>query len=106
EQCRWLPLQSIRGQITQLPGAQAFAGLRAALCHVGYIAPARAGMHCMGASFDINDSDPAPRASDNRENLDKLAAAVPAWRQTLEALDPAALEARVSYRCASPDYLP
>ena len=35
-----------------------------------------------------------------------LAAAVPAWQETLQALDPAALQSRVGFRCASPDYLP
>lgn len=106
DQFDWLPLQRIRGQITELPALHAFNGLRAALCHVGYIAPAREGIHSIGASFDVDVSDDAPRTSDNRNNLAKLAAAVPAWRETLDALDPAALAGRVGYRCASPDYLP
>jgi tRNA 5-methylaminomethyl-2-thiouridine biosynthesis bifunctional protein len=46
------------------------------------------------------------RVSDNRDNLARLAAAVPAWREALAAFDPALLEGRVAYRCASPDYLP
>jgi len=105
-QFQWLPLQSVRGQITYLPTAPAFDGLRAALCHDGYIAPARAGSHSMGATFTVGADDPAPRACDNRDNLAKLAAAVPVWREALEAHDPAALAAHVGYRCASPDYLP
>tara|TARA_B110000503_G_scaffold39815_1_gene65392 strand:- start:221 stop:2236 length:2016 start_codon:yes stop_codon:yes gene_type:complete len=106
EQLTWLPLQTIRGQITELPATQTTDGLRAALCHDGYIAPARDGTHSMGASFNVNISDPAPRAEDNCDNLSKLAAAVPAWKTPLEALDPGALPSRVGYRCASPDYLP
>lgn len=105
-QCSWLPLQTIRGQITELPVQPGLSSLRAALCHEGYIAPARAGIHSIGATFDPNDSDSAPRSSDNRDNLAKLAAAVPECRAALAALDPAALQGRVGYRCASPDYLP
>ncbi|HDY82445.1 MAG TPA: bifunctional tRNA (5-methylaminomethyl-2-thiouridine)(34)-methyltransferase MnmD/FAD-dependent 5-carboxymethylaminomethyl-2-thiouridine(34) oxidoreductase MnmC [Halieaceae bacterium] len=102
----WLPLQAIRGQTTHLPTTEAFEGLRAALCHKGYIAPAREGMHCIGATFSLNDDEQALQAEDHQHNLDSLADAVPAWRATLTAFDPATLAGRVGYRCASPDYLP
>lgn len=102
----WLPLQAIRGQVTSLPASPASGSLRAVMCHEGYIAPARDGAHSIGASFNVHASDPAPRADDNRDNLAKLATAVPAWRASLQALDPDALVSRVSYRCTSPDYLP
>ncbi len=106
EQLGWLPLQTIRGQITELPATSATGKLRAALCHVGYIAPAREGIHSMGASFNIHVTDPAPREEDHRENLSKLAAAVPSWAASLDAIDPGSLQGRVGYRCASPDYMP
>ncbi|CAA0098453.1 tRNA 5-methylaminomethyl-2-thiouridine biosynthesis bifunctional protein MnmC [Halioglobus japonicus] len=106
EQLKWLPLQTIRGQITELPANDATRALRAALCHEGYIAPAREGTHSMGASFNLNVVDPALRSDDTRDNLSKLAGAVPAWSTALNALDPEALQGRVGYRCASPDYLP
>jgi tRNA 5-methylaminomethyl-2-thiouridine biosynthesis bifunctional protein len=105
-QLQWLPLQAIRGQITHLPATHPFSGLRAALCHHGYIAPAREGSYSVGATFDSSGNDPALHAGDHRENLARLADAVPVWRQALESLDPAALEGRVGFRCASPDYLP
>ena len=103
---QWLPLQPVRGQISQLPTAPPFAGLKAVLCHDGYIAPPREGQHSIGATFTPGVDDANPRSSDNYDNIAKLAAAVPAWREALEALDPAALSGRVGYRCASPDYLP
>jgi tRNA 5-methylaminomethyl-2-thiouridine biosynthesis bifunctional protein len=106
QQLDWLPLQAIRGQTTQLPTARTFTGLGAALCHKGYIAPAREGVHCIGATFDLRDEDKALRAGDHHQNLASLADAVPAWREALAALDPATLAGRVGYRCASPDYLP
>jgi tRNA 5-methylaminomethyl-2-thiouridine biosynthesis bifunctional protein len=106
QQFQWLPVQTIRGQITQLPAASVFSGLRTALCHEGYIAPAREGNHSIGATFEISEDNPAPRADDHHHNLARLAAAVPAWREKLASLDPATLQGRVGYRCASPDYLP
>jgi len=102
----WLPLQSIRGQTTQLPATGGRESLRAALCHEGYIPPARQGAHCIGATFDLQDDDGSPRATDHRRNLDALGAAVPSWQGGLAALDESRLEGRVGWRCASPDYLP
>lgn len=105
-QFHWLPVQAIRGQVTRLPSDGPLTGLRAALCHEGYIAPARGGVHCIGATYDIGDAGREPRAADHRQNLDKLAAAVPACRDALLGLDTSALDSAVGIRCTSPDYLP
>ncbi len=102
----WLPLLAIRGQTTRLPTSEQFSELRAALCHSGYIAPARAGEHCIGATFDLDDPDIAVRAADHQANLDSLGAALPDWQDALGQLVPPALLGQVGFRCASPDYLP
>ncbi|MFV0278622.1 MAG: bifunctional tRNA (5-methylaminomethyl-2-thiouridine)(34)-methyltransferase MnmD/FAD-dependent 5-carboxymethylaminomethyl-2-thiouridine(34) oxidoreductase MnmC [Parahaliea sp.] len=101
----WLPLRSIRGQTTHFPAGAPFSDLRAVLCHDGYISPASTS-HCIGATFGIDDCEQALRVAYHHHNLDALAAAVPAWRSALAALDPASTEGRVGFRCASPDYLP
>ena len=102
----WLPLQPIRGQTTQLPSTPPLDRLQAVLCHEGYIAPARGGRHCIGATFDPNDSGNQLRVEDHRRNLSALAAALPDCADQLESMDPASLEGRSATRCASPDYLP
>lgn len=102
----WLPVSAIRGQTTNLASSEQTSGLRAVLCHTGYISPARLGNHCIGATFDIADNDTRTRSKDHRYNLDSLAKAVPAWKKLLEAMTEDDIEGRVAYRCASPDYLP
>ncbi len=102
----WLPLQSIRGQTTQLPSNSTLAELRAALCHEGYIAPAREAEHCIGATFDLDDGDPDLRPEDHLRNLRALARAAPALESLIDNINPQQLSGRVGYRCASPDYLP
>ena len=102
----WLPTQAIRGQTTLLPGTSESSRLRAVICHEGYIAPARAGIHCIGATFDPADTDMALRPADQEANLASLARALPAWRESLAQVTPGALEGKVGLRCASPDYLP
>lgn len=104
--CHWLPVRSVRGQTTDIPTSPALARLRAVLCHTGYIAPARDGTHSLGATFDIGDDEYRPRTADHAANLTELAEAVPDWHDYLASLDPDALSGRVSFRCASPDYLP
>ena len=102
----WLPLQAIRGQTSTLATTEKFSELRAALCHRGYISPARQGNHCIGATFDLRDDDTNIRAVDHRRNLDTLASAVPDWQAALSDIDEHQMKGRVGYRCASPDYLP
>ena len=105
-QLSWLPLQAIRGQTTNLPGSVIPAGLKAGFCHTGYIAPIRDNQHCIGATFDLKDHHQELRHEDHRRNLEALATAIPTWRQQLEGIDVKTLSGRVSYRCATPDYLP
>ncbi|MEM8561222.1 MAG: bifunctional tRNA (5-methylaminomethyl-2-thiouridine)(34)-methyltransferase MnmD/FAD-dependent 5-carboxymethylaminomethyl-2-thiouridine(34) oxidoreductase MnmC [Pseudomonadota bacterium] len=105
-QTSWLPLQAIRGQTTDLPYTALPTGLRAAFCHEGYIAPAREGIYSIGATFDLGDMELAARKDDSQRNLQLLAKALPAWTQSLKRLANTNLEARVGFRCASPDYLP
>lgn len=102
----WLPLQAIRGQTTQLPATEKTQELKAVLCHAGYVAPARAGEHCIGASFGPGEQDARIRGSENGDNLSALAAAVPSWADELSDISAQTLTAKVRFRCASSDYLP
>lgn len=102
----WLPLQAIRGQTSTLPATDNTHSLRTALCHSGYISPARLGNHCIGATFDIGDTANEVRDTDHRKNLDALGRAIPDWQTELAGVDEKTITGRVGYRCASPDYLP
>lgn len=102
----WLRLQSIRGQTSQVPSRGGLAALKTVLCHEGYLPPARAGEHCLGATFDIEDPDIGLRDEDHTANLDQVRRALPTLATDLADMDVSALTGRVGFRCASPDYLP
>lgn len=107
-QSAWLPLKRIRGQITELPVTDASARLGTVLCADGYVAPPRAGVHTLGASFNFQQLDPAPSEEEHRSNLELLAGISSDLFQRLEA-DAQPIErlgGRVAMRCTSPDYLP
>jgi tRNA 5-methylaminomethyl-2-thiouridine biosynthesis bifunctional protein len=96
------PVLSARGQVSVLP-AGAGAAPRAVVCCGGYVTPEVEGRRCAGASFEVDDPDPAPRLADQQENLAKLEGLLPGYTAGLDA---AALGARVGFRPVSPDRLP
>jgi tRNA 5-methylaminomethyl-2-thiouridine biosynthesis bifunctional protein len=103
-----LPLKRIRGQITRLPQTVGSLALSTVVCAEGYVAPARAGEHTLGASFDFHNDDLTATTADHIGNLQLLEEISP---DLLTRLDPQSLplrtlQGRASFRCTSPDYLP
>ncbi|MDG3064936.1 bifunctional tRNA (5-methylaminomethyl-2-thiouridine)(34)-methyltransferase MnmD/FAD-dependent 5-carboxymethylaminomethyl-2-thiouridine(34) oxidoreductase MnmC [Thauera mechernichensis] len=97
-----LPVVSARGQVSLLPAASA-SPPRVVVCRGGYVSPEIDGLRCAGATFDVDDSEPALRARDHADNLGKLEAMLPGFTHGLDAT---ALRGRVGFRPASPDRLP
>ncbi len=95
-----LPLTPVRGQITVLPDG-CLPDLKLPVTREGYVLPTMHDIGNVGASFGFDD-DPAPRESDQEANLARLARLL----QFPPAIDAKRLEARVSFRAATPDRLP
>lgn len=106
EALSWLPLQSIRGQTTHIGATTQSQKLNTVLCHSGYIAPARNGEHCIGASFGPGDSETGERPSEHTGNIAALEKAIPHLAHDLAAISNSTLSGKVRFRCASNDYLP
>lgn len=103
-----LPTHVIRGQLTHLPRVDASAPLATVLCGEGYFAPARGGVHCLGATFGIRDQGVDVRADDHRQNLALLRALSPALADAFveSTRDLDRVDGRAALRCVAPDYLP
>jgi tRNA 5-methylaminomethyl-2-thiouridine biosynthesis bifunctional protein len=101
-----LPLTPVRGQISQLPATAESQRLKAVICTEGYISPARNGSHCIGASFDPEDTALETRISDHQQNLAMLHQLSPALLTAFDSPQAQLLEGRVALRCVTPDYLP
>jgi len=92
-------LRRVRGQLTYLP-EESFEAPHVVVLRGGMVLPAVDGLCVVGASFDIDDDDPAPRASSHEGNMERL-------RQILSVdVDPAGLQGRVAFRTVVPDRLP
>ncbi len=135
-QTHWLPLKAIRGQTTQLPSTMASEKLNIAICSQGYITPVRSRknelqiigkkpplssndndaeyFHEIGASYNLNDLSTEINSEDNVDNIDRLIDCLAANSPFAEELTQIrqqqssgkSLNARVGFRCVSPDYLP
>jgi len=99
-----LPIFRFRGQVSHLPAGPGdpLAGLRAVVCRDGYVTPAFAGVHCVGASFH-RGGEPPLREEDSDANLERLERMLPGTRA---AFDPASVGGRVGFRPVSPDKVP
>lgn len=98
---RMLPVWPGRGTVSLLPQA-ATPPLDIVACRLGYVTPAVDGIRCAGATM-ARDDDSQPRAADHVENLHRLDMILPGFGN---ALDPAGLAGRTSFRPMSPDRLP
>nr|WP_232230332.1 bifunctional tRNA (5-methylaminomethyl-2-thiouridine)(34)-methyltransferase MnmD/FAD-dependent 5-carboxymethylaminomethyl-2-thiouridine(34) oxidoreductase MnmC [Halomonas sp. 1513] len=105
-----LPLQPIRGQISQValpPGAPAPSRV---ICAGGYVPPPCDGRLTFGATFAPHDQGDEMREADHAANLAELARTLPGYLEALREagvdLDPARMGGRAAVRAASPDKLP
>ncbi|PTY36352.1 hypothetical protein BGP77_03340 [Saccharospirillum sp. MSK14-1] len=97
-----LPLQPIAGQVSRIATTDTLATLRAVLCSDRYLVPADRGLHSLGATFHLKQSQTDVRSEDDTDNLQSLHQRLPQLIQGNET----PVEARAGVRCASPDYLP
>ncbi len=105
-QTQHLPIKSIRGQITYLPATASSQQINTVICSEGYIAPARNGQHCTGATFNLKEESRELRGQDHLTNLENLREPLPGLMDDWKNLDVNSLDGRVAFRCTLPDYLP
>jgi len=94
-----LRMRRVRGQISHL-SADEIDAPHAVVLRGGMILPPVGGVCVVGASFDIDDSDPLPRAESDAGNLERLRRMIP------EIDTPAVAQSRVAFRAVTPDRLP
>lgn len=108
----YIPSKTIRGQISYLK-AEGLTELEQVYCAQGYMAPARDGKICLGATYNLHDESEAIRESDHLTNLAHLKDFPAPWPELAEAALTSEkpdlsniVGGRVGFRCTTPDYLP
>ncbi len=99
----WLPLVSVRGQVTYLKENAQSKNLTQVICHDGALSPAINGIHYAGATFHREEpAAPVLRDEDHLENLSKLNKFIPQMGFTAADVT----GGRTGYRTSTPDHLP
>lgn len=103
---RFVPLNVIRGQVTQVTANPTSAALKTLLLYEGYGTPVRSDLgidtHCIGASFQPKCMETDVREADNQANL----ALLHAYLGHTLFLSSGVASARASIRSQPTDYLP
>ncbi|HEV3009175.1 MAG TPA: FAD-dependent 5-carboxymethylaminomethyl-2-thiouridine(34) oxidoreductase MnmC [Burkholderiales bacterium] len=94
-----LRMRRVRGQVSHLAADQIDAP-HVVVLRGGMILPPVGGICVVGASFDLDDADPALREDSHAGNLERLE------KILLLKMKPKAVEGRVSFRAVTPDRLP
>lgn len=100
-----LPLRWVRGQLGWVASTEASRSQQRALCHDGYLLPARDGAHLLGATYHPDDTTLSWREADWATLLGKVRANLPAVWAALEGA-PERLGGRVALRGVTPGRLP
>ncbi|MGJ8525102.1 tRNA 5-methylaminomethyl-2-thiouridine biosynthesis bifunctional protein MnmC [Halomonadaceae bacterium LMG 33818] len=124
EQMNHLPLQPIRGQVTELPldrekkgntekaiegqTSASLPALKSVICGKGYLPPAYQHRLIFGATFTPNCTDITPCSKDTEYNIQTINQAVPVLCEALDITKRPLtdFDNRVSLRTASPDKSP
>lgn len=105
-----LPLQQVRGQVSELTLPEGTQTPDKVVCAGGYVSPPIENVLTFGASFVPNDATSHVIDEEHQRNIDELRQALPEWVAALEAsgvsLRPESLEGRAAVRAASPDKTP
>jgi tRNA 5-methylaminomethyl-2-thiouridine biosynthesis bifunctional protein len=97
----WLPIDSVRGQLTLLRTSGKSGNIQCGISADRYITPADKGWHVVGASYNLDDESVALSSTDQQENINRINQMIPGmFSQQTE------LAGRVSFRAVSEDRVP
>jgi len=94
-------LRRVRGQLSYVPES-AIEAPHVVVLRGGMVLPPVDGLCVVGASFDLDDEDPAPRAASDEGNLERLERILPGSIKGKIG----SLKGRVAFRTVVPDRLP
>lgn len=106
EQLQPLPITATRGQITSMASNKKINKLATVICHKGYLTPENNGIHCIGATFQKNDTNLKTDKADDHYNLTMLDKCLPELSSTIDWQEQDITSSKARLRCMSQDHLP
>ncbi|TYK66461.1 FAD-dependent 5-carboxymethylaminomethyl-2-thiouridine(34) oxidoreductase MnmC [Colwellia echini] len=106
EQLKALPLTATRGQVTSMKSTNSISKLSTVICHKGYLTPENNGIHCVGATFQKNDTNLTTNSKDDQYNLTTLAKCLPELSADINWQEQDIVTSKARLRGMSQDHLP
>jgi len=106
EQIEPLPLTATRGQVTSMVSNAKINKLSTVICHKGYLTPESKGIHCIGATFQKNDTNIQTDSADDQYNLAMLSKCMPTLSADIQWQEQDIASSKARLRCMSQDHLP
>ena len=97
----WLPVSSVRGQLTEVTASESSLALNKALSFDAYVTPEYKGKHYIGATYRVGDENQQLTQDEQDENLNHLEQCLPNIFNKPEKLN-----GRVGFRPVSNDMTP
>ncbi|MCW8923552.1 MAG: bifunctional tRNA (5-methylaminomethyl-2-thiouridine)(34)-methyltransferase MnmD/FAD-dependent 5-carboxymethylaminomethyl-2-thiouridine(34) oxidoreductase MnmC [Gammaproteobacteria bacterium] len=97
----WLPLSSVRGQLTEIPVSESSLTLNKAVSFDAYVTPEYNGMHYAGATYRVGDDNPEMTQAEQDETMAHIEQCLPGIYKK-----PERLSGRVGFRPVSDDMTP
>ena len=101
-----LPLSATRGQVTSMQSNEVISPLKSVLCHKGYLTPKNNDIHCIGATFQKNDTNTQASSSDDQYNLAMLNKCLPDVAKHIDWQESDISSSKARLRCMSQDHMP
>ena len=106
EQLKSLPLTATRGQVTSMNSIKKITKLSTVICHKGYLTPEHQGIHCIGATFQKNETSLETNKVDDLYNLTTLAKCLPELSAEVNWQEKDIVSSKARLRGMSQDHLP
>ncbi|QBG37408.1 bifunctional tRNA (5-methylaminomethyl-2-thiouridine)(34)-methyltransferase MnmD/FAD-dependent 5-carboxymethylaminomethyl-2-thiouridine(34) oxidoreductase MnmC [Litorilituus sediminis] len=106
EHSKALPLSATRGQVTSMQTNSKIDSLSTVICHKGYLTPENKGIHCIGATFDKNNTSTLASPEDDKYNLAMLSKCLPNLANNIAWQESDIHGSKARLRCMSQDHLP
>ena len=100
-QLEWLPIESVRGQLSYVPATDKSHVLKCGISAERYITPEQDGIHVVGASYSAANDSTELDLADHQHNIETLHQVLPGIIDT--SVD---IRGRVAFRAISKDRVP
>lgn len=102
----WIPVKPVAGQVELATENDSTRELKAIISQTTSICPADKGIHCLGGSYRLGETEVDIRANDSNINTSKINEMLDIYNKTHEIRKDAIIRSRVGIRATTPDYLP